>query len=383
MSAASARGDREQAALLLEEAETHHHGDSALAAAVAKCKVIVRRAQWLDSALDAMRHDLAEDRFASAVGHFREALGLSRGLPLLKSRVDQQAERRAAELLPDNWRIAETLLHEAAITEPPLSPAAELTEKIQQARQEELIIVALHKADRLELEGHPAEARQKLIELLAANPSETRISDRIYALDHPTVTPPELVVKIEASQLPVLKASQPSDSELDTEGSLNDPAYEFSRPGRTKFVISNAALDAIKNFAALAATTTMLGTAGILVWQHFSQPVRPAHVRHRDTSSTAITTVPVTQPPPPDVNADAKTSKSAFEDVPQPASDQEAVLQAVRNSGRPTGAEVVDELAIKGNQATVRYRPKDSGSGAPITFSLIRQGTTWQVQSVR
>jgi hypothetical protein len=71
---------------------------------------------------------------------------------------------------------------------------------------------------------------------------------------------------------------------------------------------------------------------------------------------------------------------SPFLDVPQPPSDQESVLAAVR-AYKPMGAgDVLDEVDIQGKQAKVRYRSK--ASTASQVFSLVRQNGGWKVQKV-
>jgi hypothetical protein len=383
VAAAVSQGDAAAARLLLREVEGFP-ADAALASGASRCQAVLRRADWLDAALEGMHRDLDEDRFASAVGHFRQALGLSRGLPLLKARVDKQAERHCRRLLPENWRIAETILQEAAATEPGFIPDPDLKDKLKQARHDELITYAIHKADKAELDGNPAEARQMLVDTLTAHPSETRIMERLRVMDHPEqAAKPELVVKVEASQLKAMAAT-PQESELDTEGTVTDPIAGLPIPWKTRVLISNAAWNSIMNIGAIAATVAMLGTAGLLVWRHFSQPAtQPAQVVQKATSRSPAAP-PIEAPAVAGPNG---TSESPFEDVPGAGSDQDTVLQAVRayrvNAAGKTTDDVVDEVAIKGNQATVRYRPKTEKNGQAVTFSLVRQGGAWKVEKVQ
>jgi hypothetical protein len=324
---------------------------------------VIQRGLWLDSALDEMRRDLEEDRFVSAIGHFREALAISQGLPQLKARVNEHAELHSDELLPRNWRIAEALLQEAAATEPPLSPDPELLEKVKQARHEERVAMALHKADRLALDGKPAEARDALAELLHAHPNDTQIKDRLQALDPPVPVEALPDVQPEPDPLP-----EPVP-EKETPSPVPVP------PWPTKVLISSSAWNTTKDLAAVVATAAMLGLAGLLVWRHYAEPPARPIPRYSPKQEQA------TPPPAP------AASKSIFEDVPPPPSDQDVILQAVRafsqESGKKIDNAVVDEVDIQGKQAKVRFRPKDKSSGPTLVFSLIRQNDTWKVQKVQ
>jgi len=345
----------------------------------------VQRGLWLDSALDEMRRDLEEDRFVSAVGHFREALGLSRGLPQLKARVNEYAELHSEELLPRNWRVAEALLQEAAAAEPPLTPDPGLLAKVKQARHDEQISIAINKVDRLTSDGKTAEARERLAEWLAVYPTDTRLRQRLQAFDPlPEQSPAPLPAKLPGVPPvtpPALEAKEPEpEPEPDTSGFV--PAFaaafdhEQPNPWQTKVLISSSAWNAIKDLAAVVATAAMLGTAGFLVWRHYSQP--PARL----PQTRSLQPPESVAPPKPPVH----TGNAVFEDVPAPPSDQDIILRAVRDfsqtSGQKIDNEVVDEVDIQGKQAKVRFRPKDKTTGPNLVFSLTRQTDGWKVQKV-
>jgi hypothetical protein len=352
---------------------------------------VVQRGLWLDSALDEMSRDLEEDRFVSAVGHFREALGLSRGLPQLKARVNEFAELHSEELLPRNWRVAEALLQEAAATEPPLKPDPELLEKVKQARHDERISIALNRVDRLTSEGKTAEAREQLAELLAVYPTETRIRQRLHALDHPgkafenAAPPPASANVVDVQPLPVAEEPEPEpEAEPEAHASEFVPAFAQEQPNswQTKVLISSSAWNAIKDLAAVVATAAMLGTAGFLVWKHYSEPSQ----RTRQTPSVQQPeSLELAKPLPADA-PQGQAGNSVFQDVPVPPSDQDTILRAVQDfsetSGRKIDNEVVDEVDIQGKQAKVHYRPKGKSSGPNLVFSLIRQSDGWKVQKV-
>jgi hypothetical protein len=343
---------------------------------------MVQRGLWLDSALDEMRRDLEEDRFTSAIGHFREALGLSRGLPQLKARVDEHAEIHSEELLPRNWRIAEALLQEAAATEPRLTPDPELLEKLNQARQDELVCAAIYKADRLAQDGKTAEARDHLSALLAAHPKEVRIRDRIHSLDYPdgAVTEDMEVTPVAVPVQPMATSSQaPEEMEMNVAPTASVPP-EPLRPWQTKVLISSSAWNATKDLAAVVATAVMLGLAGLLVWRHFAeQPVHQARVRPlqpglREPAKPAQQVAP------------AADSNALFQDVPVPPSDQESILKAVRlyseNHGTQIGEDIVDEVDVQGKQAKVRLRSRETSGGRNLIFTLSRESDGWRVRKV-
>jgi len=363
---------------------------------------VVQRGLWLDSALDEMRRDLEEDRFVSAVGHFREALGLSRGLPQLKARVNEHAELHSEELLPRNWRVAEALLQEAAATEPPLTPDPDLLEKVKRARHDEQVSIAINKVDRLTSDGKTAEARERLAELLAAYPTETRIKQRLQALDQPAggqpagdQSPGEPLIQVALPE-PSAPAEVPDNALVRTPipvaqeaGTGADPAYplpafaqEQTNAWQTKVLISSSSWNAIKDLAAVVATVAMLGTAGFLVWRHYSEPparLRKVHpVQQPETQEEPVKPSQNTPPAP--------TGNAVFQDVPVPPSDEETILRAVRDfsesSGRKIDNEVVDEVDIQGKQAKVHFRPKGKSSGPNLVFSLTRQSDGWKVQKV-
>ncbi len=340
----------------------------------------VQRGLWLDSALDEMRRDLEEDRFTSAIGHFREALGLSRGLPLLRARVDQQAELYSEELLPRNWRVAEVILQEAAAIDPSFSPDPKLVEKLLQARHDELVSAAMQKADRLELDGKTQEARDSLAGFLADHPGEAVIQERLQKFDGPAITvepdapapqvlpSPELTPAVQEPSIPVAVPDTPPQSERRS---------EFPKPWPTKVLISVSAWNAIKDLAAVVATVAMLGSAGFLVWRHFSEP-HPPVLRKPVLPQSIIAPTPVIP--------NASPGNSLFQDVPMPPSEEDTIIEAVRayshNAGRNIEDSVVDEVDIQGKQAKVRYRPKGKAAAAKLVFSLVREGDGWKVQKV-
>jgi hypothetical protein len=290
MSAAVAQGDAEAAEFLVREAESQHSGDPNLAPALAKCKDLVTRAKLLEESLETVERDLTEDRFSMALGHFREALCLSRGFPALKAAADEQAARHAKKLLPQNWRVAEALLQEAVTAEPFFKPEPELQKQFRLARHDEMITSAIHKADRAEFDGTLEDARRRLKDLLAAYPSETRLAERLRALDR---KPDPVAAPVST---PIQPASKPAvvsvyDPEIAALAAKTKPAYE---------PIPTATWDSIKNFVSLAATSAMLAVAGILVWQHFSAPSHVSPGRAKSLNHPPqLATAPASRQPEP------------------------------------------------------------------------------------
>ncbi len=391
MSAAVAGGDAPTASLLLQEAIAKHPGDPVLAPAICQCKALIRRADWLEAALDAMAEDLKKDQFSAAIGHFREALGLSRGLPLLKARTDRQAEIQAAKLLPQNWRVAEAILQEAAAVEPFFRLDATLPESLQRARYDEIVARAIYQADRAEFDGKIVAARQRLVELLLAHPEDTRLSDRLYRLDHPVSHQPVATVTQAITAKTVLPKFVPDNF-------VREAAF---KPWRTRIVVSAEAWSLIKNLIALVTTTTMLGFAGVLLWQHFGRPAVPA------------STMRAIQPPAPAKPTDeqawelVKTSNdpesireflNTFPDsshafpakVMLAAADKRAIIDSLHaylaQQSDPTLHNSVNALGdpiIDGDQAKVGLHPKGQANAPVRTVTLLRQGNKWKVQSIR
>lgn len=219
---------------------------------------LAARAQWMANALEEMREDLAEDRFTAAVGHFREALCLTRGFPELKAEADRQLIFHSAKLLPRNWRVAEVLLQEAAAAEPPFRPAADLQMNLRLARYEETITRAIQQADRAEFEGNINHVRVRLKDLIARYPGEERLTDCLYALDHPRRPAP---ISHPNANLAIVK----SQAHTAAWALRNSPKNQ-----RRNIVIGKGVWASAKQFGGMALTTGVLCAAGILAWQHFS-----------------------------------------------------------------------------------------------------------------
>ncbi len=281
---------------------------------------LARRSEWLDTSLLAIRRDLDEDRFSAAMGHFREAIGLCRGLPHLKTRLDQNVDRFILTLLPQNWRIAEVMLQELSPIEPVFVLKAPIREKLNQARVDEARPKSRVSANQ------PAKS-----EAVASNPART----------------PEPVSNSESEKI-----------------TQKDPA-----PPSVKEPI-------VINFSLVIAASLVFAIGSVLVWQHFTI--------HAPAAKSVFVPLPAeTQAVP----SPSKSSNGIFQDVPVPPTDEQSILDAVRSysgaNGQRINDDVLDEIDIKTNQASVRYRPKETSKGSAITFSLVREGSGWKVQSAR
>jgi hypothetical protein len=256
-----------------------------LAAILTKGRDVLQRDEWLVEVLEAMQHDLNDDRFSAAAGHFREALCLSHGFPALKAKAGDEAVRHLRKLLPRNWRVAEVLLQEAVTTEPSFNPDADLQEQFQAARYEELITGAIYRADRAQFDGTIEAARARLKELLREYPREKRLADRLDAL--------------ERRREPASNAAPQASEPLSNSGAslaLYDTANALvaAKLKRAEELLSKSTWSGIRNFATLAATSAMLAAAGFLIWQHFSDtggvaghPLTPVHTLETPRGETA------------------------------------------------------------------------------------------------
>ena len=63
--------------------------------------------------LGQVRRAFDDDRFVDALGAFREAINLSRGVPSLEEHVLARVIKEANDLAERNWRVAEALIHDA------------------------------------------------------------------------------------------------------------------------------------------------------------------------------------------------------------------------------------------------------------------------------
>jgi hypothetical protein len=157
---------------------------------------------------------------------------------------------------------------------------------------------------------------------------------------------------------------------LDTEGTPTEPSAGPIHPWRARIKIANDAWIAIKNISAIGATAVMLSAAGYLVWHHVTAPAAP-HSRVPVPVRGAVSSAPPIRP----------VSNGIFQDVPVPLSDQESMLKAVQiyndQNGKSVGDRHLDEISIKGNEGSVRYRSKDI-----LAFTLVRKNGVWTVTSV-
>jgi hypothetical protein len=445
MAAVIANGDAQAARRLVQEAETNYPDDNLLTSAVRRCQAVVKRGEWLEAILELLRRDVEEDRFADGLGHFRQALSLGRGLPALKALADREAERQLTKLLPQNWRVAEALLQEAAAAEPPLSIDAGLLEQLRAAREDEVVTSAIRQAERalwgaLTPEGGTAEMRRKLTELLVIYPGNERIREALDSLDRPGTA-----VARAAAQV-----VQPTTRRAHA-GTAPGPDADALPPSTSwpaKLGLSNSAVSAIKSFGALAATTGMLCCAGFLIWQHFSKTSATPATAVRHARPQGPLPVPVIAEIVPEeeqawdlvkATDDASDIRSflvaypasshavrarmklaamewetldkgnrqvlenylrAYPETPYraeaqrlllaAAANQAAILQAVHryfanltDDPAQTGDGILEVPVIDGDRATLRYRPKDPAAGEVQIFSLIRQQGVWKVQQVR
>jgi hypothetical protein len=122
-------------------------------------------ASRFEMALREALDELSEDRFASGLCKFREALGLSRGHATLEQKVRDSAAAEAASLMPGNWRVAEALLFEVEQAAGRSAVFNTLWVDVERQKREDTIQLALEESNRAEDTEHLAHVRNRLLRL--------------------------------------------------------------------------------------------------------------------------------------------------------------------------------------------------------------------------
>jgi len=115
----------------------------------------------------AAKAELADDRLCAAMGTFREAVNLSRGLPDLEEAAVRLGMELARQVLPLGSRLAKSLIEEAAAVDFGKMIPAELWRSIEEQEREEAISGALN--------YRVVAVRQRLSALLERYPGEARL----------------------------------------------------------------------------------------------------------------------------------------------------------------------------------------------------------------
>jgi hypothetical protein len=117
------------------------------------------------------------------LGAFREAANLSREFAALRKMVCDAAIEQAEQLVSRNWRVAESLLNEAAQLDSSLVVPAELRQGICREQREESIGNVLAETARAEASGSLSGIRERLALVLGNYPGETRLKSRLASID--------------------------------------------------------------------------------------------------------------------------------------------------------------------------------------------------------
>jgi len=128
----------------------------------------------------AVKAELADDHLSAAIGTFREAVNLSRGLAELEEAAVRLGIELAGQILPRGSRLAKSLLLEAAAVDSGKIIPDELWTSLQEREREEAISGALNYA------AIPPAIRQRLTALLEQYPDEPRLLSRLKSLPEAT-----------------------------------------------------------------------------------------------------------------------------------------------------------------------------------------------------
>ncbi len=248
---------------------------------------LTERAAKLDETLTIFRAELEADRFAPALGKFREAVNLSRAWKELRTRVLRAGAQEAKNLLPRNWRVAETLLSETNGIEGDYAIPTELWDKVRIAQHDEVISNALYTVDRTELIESVEKAREQVNGLLLTHPAEPRLQAKLQELKEKLN--PTTPVQVEA---PAAASSEKPQVDPPV-AKPPDPAVEAvaaSAGQRVKIAIAGTAWDKVKTVATVAVSAAMIVTAVVLVWIHVRQPHRLAKTASRIANRIEVET---------------------------------------------------------------------------------------------
>lgn len=142
-----------------------------------------QRLALVQSSLAEVELALGESRFVQALGAFREAANLSREFVALREIVCNSALEQARQLTSRNWRVAESLLSEAAQLDSSLAVGAPIWQGIHREQRQESIGNVLAEVARAEASGTLPAVRQRLAVVLANYPGEARLESRLKSID--------------------------------------------------------------------------------------------------------------------------------------------------------------------------------------------------------
>lgn len=176
-------GDHEKAAVLLHEADGAYPDDPAFEPLRLRSARLARRKAQVEAALHDALDDMSEDRLASAVSKFRQALSLSQGHELFVKRVCDAAMAAAEQHVPQHWRFAESLLDEMSAAAGRAVGSGPLWTAIERLKREETVRLALEESGRAEHTAYLPHLRDRLADLARTYPDVETLDARLRVLD--------------------------------------------------------------------------------------------------------------------------------------------------------------------------------------------------------
>ncbi len=138
-----------------------------------------------------VRGAFEQDRFVHALGKFREAVNISRGVQSLEEQVLQRSVKEAAELAPRNWRIAASLISEVNHLDKEQLASAAIWKDIHASQEEESAAKTLSESVELELGKNGQAAPEPALEAHSiTTPKEKETQSREVAVRLPEITVP-------------------------------------------------------------------------------------------------------------------------------------------------------------------------------------------------
>jgi hypothetical protein len=180
--AALDRGDYETAGALLRGALEKSPDDNQLLRLAAKQRKQAECFARVYLLHEETRQALEGDEFVRAVGAFREAANLSQGFAVLEQATFDIGLEEAAELGKRNWRIARSLLEEAARLNRELVIPEERWEDVRAAEREETITNLLEETAMPKPAGFDR-ARERLIRTLQKYPDDADLAKRLKSIE--------------------------------------------------------------------------------------------------------------------------------------------------------------------------------------------------------
>jgi hypothetical protein len=180
--AALERGDYETAGRLLEDSEERFPDDSRLRRLATRQRKQADRFAQVYTLLKEAHEAIDEDRFAQALGAFREAANLSQGFAGLEEAAFNVALEECEHLGARNWRVAAALLEDAGRLNSKLLVPPGLWNEVRAAEREENIANTLAETA-LAKPGELKHARERLLKMLGRYPQDSGLCSRLRSIE--------------------------------------------------------------------------------------------------------------------------------------------------------------------------------------------------------